>query len=370
MLARKEIFAFLSSGCLFSLPSGVFWMAWGLEKVQKHSGSGIFSVYAPDFFLENSTPWILFPENRRVSREDLIRSLKDWVDEVPQGGAGATLGAPKWISPDFESFRTVFGDLQAQIESKTLKKAVPVVFSRAHFQMDLMQRAESLLRVLAATRDLPVYLYGVWNQNEGILGATPEILVQGRDGSFSTMALAGTRLNGSENRPILEDPKERAEHQIVIDGILASLRSLDSVKDIQVALTQELKLPLFSHLLTPISFRMDVVKPSSAELEGLVKALHPTPALGAFPRTAGFEWLRRQKNSLERKRFGAPLGFVSPSGEIQLGVAIRNLQWSDQEVILGAGCGIIAESVLDREWKELAAKMNSVKKLWGWEISL
>ncbi|MCM2323032.1 MAG: chorismate-binding protein, partial [Oligoflexia bacterium] len=109
--------------------------------------------------------------------------------------------------------------------------------------------------------------------------------------------------------------------------------------------------------------------------ERLARALHPTAALGAFPRPAGWEWLQSRPGARNRKRFGAPFGLLwSPgtpgtAGQCELEatcvVAIRNIQWEGERVVLGSGCGLIAESVLEREWDELSLKRESVKRMMG-----
>ena len=212
----------------------------------------------------------------------------------------------------------------------------------------------------------------LWDADTGILGATPELLFERKGGKVQAMALAGTRphsipgatVSEPERMPLLDDPKERAEHQYVIDGVR---RSLSPFGKVTLGQTRELRLPSFSHLLTPIE-----LEPSGTfEFGEIARALHPTPALGAFPREAGMRWLESQPWAATRGRFGAPFGaqWKTLVGEeqAQCWVAIRNIQWRKpsrknlHRVILGAGCGIVEKSELKQEWRELESKARSVR---------
>jgi menaquinone-specific isochorismate synthase len=115
-----------------------------------------------------------------------------------------------------------------------------------------------------------------------------------------------------------------------------------------------------AHLKTDIA----VAVTSPVTFGDLVRALHPTAALGVAPRSAGTE-LMPSLGPSERGRFGAPFGIEWPDGRAHVLVAIRNVQWNGPTVTLGAGAGILAESQLEREWEELRLKRSAVKDLLG-----
>jgi len=358
MSIQKYAPEFLRSGCLLTPSQENFILGWGDILRTDRPVVGKLSIYAPDFFLKDARPWWVYSNQLTVSRSELSRSLrvfladsKDFFSEL------------KWELPKFENFEAAFLDLQSLFKAGTLKKAVPVIFERAKFEIGIAEKAALLTSLIDRTANLPLNPYGVWNQpgpegsGEGILGATPELLFQKDSHGFSTVALAGTRLKGSPHPPILQDPKELSEHQWVIDGICSSLTPLGSVR---VGKTEEMELPTFSHLITPIRFETE------ADFEKIVQCLHPTPALGAFPKAEGLRWLESYSQGLDRWRFGAPFGAIDRSGQTQCWVAIRNLMWKEAGLSLGAGCGVIPASELNREWKELQAKIQSVK---SWFIS-
>ena len=96
----------------------------------------------------------------------------------------------------------------------------------------------------------------------------------------------------------------------------------------------------------------------------MAQELHPTPALGVSPRKLGFDEIARWDDVTLRGRYGAPFGVLLPGTEgMRCFVAIRGVQWQDGSVLLGSGCGVVSESVLEREWKELELKRASVKRI-------
>lgn len=110
------------------------------------------------------------------------------------------------------------------------------------------------------------------------------------------------------------------------------------------------------HLMTPITLF------GAVGFQQLTEALHPTPALGAYPKGAGKSWLMHYQTILPRGRFGAPVGYwLEDRGGAH--VAIRNLQWSENRMRIGAGCGVVLESEEDKEWNELNLKIESIKRI-------
>jgi 2-succinyl-5-enolpyruvyl-6-hydroxy-3-cyclohexene-1-carboxylate synthase len=290
---------------------------------------------------------------------------------------------------DSQLFSEIFSDLQDRLKQGELTKGVPYLFEKTEQSVSPLHRLRYLVNLLRKTQGQPLQVYGIWDSQEGILGATPEILFSQSGDQFETVALAGTRLHGEPAHsvnslavsPLMDDPKERLEHQIVVDGISGALRTSlgDELVDLQVGQLHELQLPSLTHLCTPVSFRLKENQGTGSDLFGrVVRTLHPTPALGAFPKEVGSEWLARIQKKIPRGRFGAPFGAVF--GESVLGelnetqrlqghclVAIRNLQWDQQGTRMGAGCGVVPASQLDREWGEIQGKIKAIQSWFGLE---
>ena len=90
----------------------------------------------------------------------------------------------------------------------------------------------------------------------------------------------------------------------------------------------------------------------------MIRRLHPTAALGVWPRTeAGERWLREADRGVKRRTFGAPFGLEREDHSALAVVGIRNLQLSGDRVRVGAGAGLLSESRLQREFDELALRL-------------
>ena len=349
-------------------------VGWGHVKRSSAPEDDTVSIYTPDFFLEESNPWASFQFIQTLSRVELLQELETFLVHL---GCRIDQSSPYflWESPRFKDFEKVFTGIQEQISQGILKKAVPVVFLQSsefkNPETLIIQRAYLLLQLLKNTQGTPVYLYGWWDSGgNGILGATPELLfTQSSESQIQTMALAGTRVktegsHGVGVDSLLDDPKERLEHQIVVDSIQSSLNPLGRVL---ISQTQELHLQTLVHLHTPISLQLESSTLSS-NFSSWVKALHPTPALGAYPKESGWIWLKAQESDAKRHRFGAPFGVFFNRNSSYCLVAIRNLQWIAGRLLMGAGCGVVGSSQLEREWTEIQGKLQAIHRSFGFDL--
>jgi len=322
---------------------------------------GRAAFLAPRFSLEGG-PWWL------TARGDEIRrvSVGEWERLFPATPALHT--SPRWLAAEQRRFREGFETLQARLADGRLRKGVPITRTRACLDAG---QAEALFRRLAArVPALPKGLvaYGLFLPGdrsagpEFLIGATPEILfdIEEEGRRVRTWAVAGTRrAEPGAGRALAESAKERAEHWEVVDDLLAQARRVGSPV---AGPTIVRRFGSLLHLVTEI----DVRPANLADFEDLVRALHPTPALGVSPRgSEGDSWLRGLDPGGERRRFGAPFGIRWPSGDGRAAVAIRGLQYFQGHLVIWAGCGVVASSDYAAEWAEALDKLESVRTLWG-----
>jgi menaquinone-specific isochorismate synthase len=330
----------------------------------RQTSAQVPSWFSGGFFPQNDSGfWFPAILVQKVPRAELEELLRQEATNVPQW---------KWKPRD--SARSRFLDASTQvlqeISAGSLTKAVPYAF------LDASQPAPSpgdlarmLLHALRFQRENGGYLYGCWNAGEGILGLTPELLFERQGSVVRTMALAGTRTleKGREAEAemlLLEDPKERHEHFLVIEGIFQRLAGLGTTT---VGKTGVRRAGSLVHLFTPIELTLDAHARETSWQE-LVDRLHPTPALGAHPREAGARWLMEQEALAPRSRFGAPFGVRLEATET-CAVAIRNIEWNREKGFcrIGAGAGVVRGSIPEQEWSEIERKGNAVLKILGLE---
>jgi len=286
----------------------------------------------------------------------------------------SSLRQPDWSWKDREPARSRFLEtsrtILQQIEEGVLTKAVPYAFLETSSAFPSSEDlAWLLLHALQFQAENGGFLYGSWNDREGILGVTPELLFEREGAILRTMALAGTRPleKGRESEAemqLLADPKERHEHSLVIEGISDRLSGLGAL---HIGETCVRRAGSLVHLFTPIQLTLEA-QTAGIEWQDLVERLHPTPALGAHPREAGARWLSEEQKHHPRARFGAPWG-VRLDGRDTCAVAIRNLEWNREKSFcrIGAGAGVVRGSTPEREWAEIERKWNAVLRILGLE---
>ncbi len=240
---------------------------------------------------------------------------------------------------------------QLGIDKVVLARAYDVHHSRA---IDPVQAVRRLSESYPSCT-----VFAITHADACFLGATPERLVTLRYGTAATMALAGSLRRGAtpaEDQALAErlrhDPKERAEHAIVVGALRDGLAQV-CTRVVAHAEPRVQKLPNLQHLLTPIRGQ---VRPGASVLD-LVERLHPTPAMGGFPRQPALELIRANEG-LDRGWYAAPIGWVDRAGEGEFVVGIRSALVHGASATLFAGCGIVAESNAAAEFAESGWKLQ------------
>jgi salicylate biosynthesis isochorismate synthase len=211
-------------------------------------------------------------------------------------------------------------------------------------------------------------IFAVARGDACFLGATPERLITLRNGFASTAALAGSIGRGAtpdEDRQLadrlLRDPKERAEHAVVVtalrDGLSAHGLCVRVVADARPRIHQ---LPNLQHLLTPVRGQVA----SGRDVFDLVARLHPTPAVGGFPTRRALELIRAHE-TLDRGWYAGPIGWVNAAGEGDFVVGIRSALLREGRASLFAGCGIVGESNPAAEFAESRWKLRPMRAALG-----
>ncbi len=192
------------------------------------------------------------------------------------------------------------------------------------------------------------------------IGATPERLYRRVGQTVESEAIAGTRPRGRDEEKdrglaeaLLASEKDRHEHELVVrairDGLGRLCRRLEHDPEPCV-----LKLDRVQHLKT--GFRGEL-EPGCDDGE-LLAALHPTPAVGGYPRHAAIDEIARIE-PFDRGWYAGPVGWIGRD-QAEFAVAIRCLLVAGKRMAVYAGAGIVEQSDADDEWREIDNKMANV----------
>lgn len=223
----------------------------------------------------------------------------------------------------------------------------------------------NVLRALAYLREHYANTYRFLFEpavNTAFYGATPETLISWQDNTDNAIfadALAGTVKRGDTPEAdaalaaqILNDPKERREHDYVVQGLRERLAPF--VESVMADDTPGLmKLSNVQHLHTPVTGTLR----EPVDVFTLLKVLHPTPALGGTPREVAADLIDTLE-PITRGWYAAPIGWVTPELRGRFGVGIRSAVSRGGTLWAYAGAGIVEESQPEREWRETDLKFR------------
>ncbi len=224
----------------------------------------------------------------------------------------------------------------------------------------------SLYRALRSLNPSP-YMYYYHFGDFHVVGASPEILVRQEsteEGTKITIRpLAGTRPRGATpdkdklaEQELLADPKERAEHVMLIDLARNDIGRVAQVGSVKV--TEAFAVERYSHVMHIVSNVEGVLKPGMSNMD-VLKATFPAGTLTGAPKVHAMELIDQLEPS-KRGLYGGACGYLSYAGDMDVAIAIRTGIIKDQVLYVQAAAGVVADSVPELEWKETEAKARAL----------
>jgi menaquinone-specific isochorismate synthase len=200
---------------------------------------------------------------------------------------------------------------------------------------------------------------------DGMIGATPELLVRRAGNQVSALVLGGTLPRGADpaedkalGEELLASAKNNEEHAYAVDSIREALGPLCETLDVD-ARPSLLKFPNLQHLGTKVRGTLaDGETPRSAL--ALAAAVHPPAAVCGTPPGVALELIRDLEH-MDRERYAGPVGWVDADGNGEWGIALRCGQLSGRTARLFAGCGIVAGSEPAAELAETLVKLQPMR---------
>ncbi|HWB66793.1 MAG TPA: isochorismate synthase [Mycobacteriales bacterium] len=189
---------------------------------------------------------------------------------------------------------------------------------------------------------------------DGLVGASPELLVRRFGRHADSLVLAGTAPRGGEQE-LLASAKDAHEHRLAAESVRATLAGV-AADVVAEPHPQLLRLANVSHLATRVEAWLP---PDPLTALELAERLHPTAAVGGVPTDVALAAIAAHE-PVSRERYAAPVGWVDANGDGEFAIALRCAQLSGPTARLWAGAGIVAESEPDAEVAETTAKFDAV----------
>jgi len=207
------------------------------------------------------------------------------------------------------------------------------------------------------------YLFFMRMEGPVLISSSPEILVRLEGGQIDVRPLAGTRRRGRNaeedldmERELRSDPKERAEHVMLVDLGRNDVGRVAETGSVQV--TEFASIERYSHVMHIVSNVQARLRPELDWLD-LLRATFPAGTLSGAPKVRAMEII----DELETQRrgpFGGCAGYIDYSGNMDLAITIRTMLAHEGKVSLQAGAGIVADSDPHLEYKECENKARAL----------
>ncbi|MDB4835748.1 anthranilate synthase component I [Gammaproteobacteria bacterium] len=332
-----------------------------------------FDEHMPEIFLvkaeklivydntDQSTQIIFNVDPKKTSYEEAL----DAIEEISR-----LLNSEDTIFDD--TFKTPSGEMafNSNFEKDDYIKAVGLVKNYIEegdvmqvvlaqdFSQDFQNDPFDLYRALRQLNPSP-YMYYLDLDECQIVGASPEILVRLEEDKVTLRPIAGTRKRGSNTeedlaneKDLLNDPKEIAEHLMLIDLGRNDVGRVSEMGTVQV--TDKMIVEKYSHVMHIVS---NVTGTLSKDLDAIdaLKASLPAGTLSGAPKIRAMQIINELEPS-SRGIYGGAIGYISWNGNIDTAIAIRTAVIKDNVIHVGAGAGIVADSIPENEWLECKQK--------------
>lgn len=275
---------------------------------------------------------------------------------------------------DFEVF--TYSEPKVNIKKtefeKNVVKAKEYIFSGDIFQVVLSKRYEfkfngSLIPFYKTLRRInpSPYMYFLKMGPRQIVGSSPEMLMRVENGVVETFPIAGTRPrfeDASKNeilaQELLADPKERAEHTMLVDLARNDIGKVSEFGTVRVA--EFMKVYQYSHVQHMVSRVTGKLK-SDCDCYEALKAVFPAGTVSGAPKVRAMEIIE-ESEPFRRGPYAGALGYFSYNGNADFAITIRTLVAKEDKGYIQAGAGIVADSDPEREWYETENKALALLK--------
>jgi len=288
------------------------------------------------------------------------------IDEVEQQ---LTREEPEEVRVPSASFPFT-SNLSKQAFIDNVMQAKELINAGDIFQVVLSQRLQvpymgdsfSLYRKLRKENPSP-YMFYVDFDEHVVLGSSPESLMSIQGRRVTTNPIAGTRRRGQTpeedarlEKELLEDPKEIAEHRMLVDLGRNDLGRISEIGSIH--LTKYMEVEKYQHVMHIVSEVAGILKSEHHPLDALVTCL-PAGTVSGAPKIRAMQIIQDMEN-VKRGVYGGAVGYIGHNGNIDVALAIRTLVLKNQMAYVQAGAGIVHDSNPEAEYEETLNKAKSL----------
>ena len=297
----------------------------------------------------------------RARLEDAVAAIEGPLPKVPRvASAAAATPTEMQMRSDVtrEGYHRMVKRAKEYIASGDIFQVVPSQCFRAPFALDPL----ALYRALRRLNPSP-FLFFLDFGEFALVGSSPEVLVRVRDDVVTVRPIAGTRPRGTDPEDddrlaneMLADPKERAEHLMLLDLGRNDVGRVARIGTVRV--TQEMAVERYSHVMHLVSNVEGRLDPEFDAMAALWAGF-PAGTVSGAPKVRAMEII----DELERERRGVyagAVGYFAADGSMDTCIALRTAVIKDGEMAVRAGGGVVADSDPDAEYRESRNKAKAL----------
>ena len=274
-----------------------------------------------------------------------------------------------------ETYREIVERAKGYIRAGDIFQVVPSHRFRAPFPHDPL----ALYRSLRRTNPSPFLFYLNFGDFQ-LAGSSPEILVRLRDGKITIRPIAGTRPRGATpeedaalERELINDPKERAEHLMLLDlgrndvGRVAMLRqdgknrSAERPKGPSVRVTDSFFVERYSHVMHLVS-NVEGDAPEGVDPVDVLMAALPAGTLSGAPKVRAMQIIDELEIEKRGVAYAGAVGYFGADGSVDTCIVLRTACFKDGQMYIQAGGGVVADSDPDAEYDETLHKARALRR--------
>lgn len=299
-----------------------------------------------------------------TSPAESYREATDKIDGMLRELQGKT-AAPPPVGPASDEI-AVTANMEAEDFREMVRRAQEHILNGDIIQVVLSQRFETenrfdplhLYRALRFVNPSP-YLFFLKTGETILIGSSPEALVRLEDEVVELRPIAGTRRRGrteQEDRKmadeLLQDPKEKAEHVMLVDLGRNDLGRIARTGSVQV--NQLMAVERYSHVMHLVS-HIQALLETDKDAFDVIRAVFPAGTLSGAPKVRAMEIIA-EIEPCQRGPYGGAVGYFSYTGNMDFGITIRTMLLKNDRIYIQAGAGIVADSDPETEYRETLSK--------------
>jgi anthranilate synthase component 1 len=294
-----------------------------------------------------------------------IRTLRDHIANLKLGDhTGALQKKRSGEKPEY------IPSLSQEDFERSVRSVQEHIYAGDIFQAVLSHRMECTVNndpfaIYAALREInpSPYMYYLDFGDEQVIGASPEMLVRVEKRRVTTVPIAGTRPRGCDARhdtqlanELLTDPKERAEHTMLVDLARNDLGKVCRFGSVEV--DEFMGIEKFSHVQHIVSTVNGTLR-DNLDCYDAFKSCFPAGTVSGAPKIRAMQIIKEEE-SQNRGLYAGAVGYIGFDRNLEFAIAIRTILVRKGRAFIQVGAGIVADSIPENEWKETGSKASAM----------